>query len=198
MTLIVSADTGSKFLIDEGSYLARCCWVIDLGTQQSDFGPKRKLLLAWELPEVLRTFDDTIGPEPATVTKFYTASLSEKANLRKDLELWRGRAFSAEELAGFDLRKLLGVPCLLTITHRANAAGEKRATVAGLGKLPRGVEVPAASQPTRLYDLDEPNHSVFSELPQWLRDVIAESSEYQAMICGGNRQDQQPDVEIPF
>ncbi len=89
MSLIVTkADTGSPHsIIDEGTHIARCVWVVDLGTQQTDFGPKRKVLIGWELPAITRTFDGQ--QEPAIVTKFYTACLSEKSNLRRDLELWR-------------------------------------------------------------------------------------------------------------
>jgi hypothetical protein len=117
MSLIVSrTDTAATHtLIDEGTHFARCVWVVDLGTQATDFGPKRKVLIGWELPQITRTYDGQA--EPAIVSKFFTACLSEKSNLRRDLELWRGRAFAPAELAGFDLRKLLGVTCLLTICH---------------------------------------------------------------------------------
>lgn len=187
MSLIVSSvDSGNRFLIDEGSHLARCCWVIDIGTQDTDFGPKRKLVIGWELPEIQRTFDDNVGPEPAAVTKFYSSSLSEKSNLRKDLELWRGRAFTADELAGgFDLRKLLNAACLLTITHKANSSGERRAVVAGIGKLPAAVSVPDLTCRALIYDLDEPDYSVFSVLPKWIQHCIAESDEYRALAGPG-------------
>ena len=60
------------------------------------------------------------------LTKKYTLSLGEQANLRKDLESWRGKPFSAEELAGgFDLEHLYGINCLLGIQHEQNADGTK-------------------------------------------------------------------------
>ncbi|GEM_PF-4521665 len=37
--------------------------------------------------------------------------------LRRDLENWRGRPFTREELRGFDLFKVLGTACQLMVTH---------------------------------------------------------------------------------
>lgn len=180
MTLIVSADTaGTHSIIDEGTHIARCVWVIDLGTQETDFGPKKKVLIGWELPAITRTYEGQA--EPAIVSKFYTACLSEKSNLRRDLELWRGRVFAPAELEGFNLAKLLGVPCLLTITHRANAAGERKAVVAGIAKIVAGMEVPSQLHPSKLYDLDDPDHSAFASFPSWLQDQIRKSAQWKAL-----------------
>jgi hypothetical protein len=54
---------------------------------------------------------------PFIVQKRYTASLNEKATLRKELESWRGRPFTQEELDAFDLDKLIGANCQLNIQH---------------------------------------------------------------------------------
>jgi hypothetical protein len=55
--------------------------------------------------------------KPFTVSKFYTASLGEKANLRADLKNWRGRDFTDEELAGFEAKNILGKPCMLSVVE---------------------------------------------------------------------------------
>ncbi len=52
-----------------------------------------------------------------TIQKRYTASLHEKSTLAKDLKTWRGRAFTPDELKGFDIEKVLGAPCQLVIVH---------------------------------------------------------------------------------
>ena len=41
-----------------------------------------------------------------TISATYTLSLGERSNLRKMLESWRSRAFTPEELQGFDLEKV--------------------------------------------------------------------------------------------
>src|SRR3990167_3685661 len=60
---------------------------------------QHQVVLAFEVAE---TADE--GPfagNRMTISKFYTLSLSEKANLRKDLEGWRGKSFTESELEGF-------------------------------------------------------------------------------------------------
>jgi hypothetical protein len=51
------------------------------------------------------------------VSKFYTLSLSDKANLRKDLESWRGKQFTDAELEGFELKNLVGANCYLNLVE---------------------------------------------------------------------------------
>ena len=105
---------------------ARCCRLIDLGSQESEFqGEKklqRKILISWELSE-LRT-----DGSPFQISRRFGLSLHEKTALRAFLQAWRGRPFSDAELAGFDLRKLLNAPCLLNVVHtnRRQAIREHR------------------------------------------------------------------------
>ena len=96
--------------------------MIELGHIDTEFnGEKKKahkVMLTWELPEELAVFNEDKGPEPYSVSKTYTLSMHEKSTLRKDLESWRGKGFTELEAAKFDITKLLGVPCLLTITRQ--------------------------------------------------------------------------------
>src|SRR6185369_175718 len=62
-----------------------------------------------------------------------------KAKLRKDLEAWRGRIFTFDELAGFDLESVIDVPCLLSVVHRQGSKGGKFANVGAVMKLPKGM-----------------------------------------------------------
>ena len=96
---------------------------------------------------------------------FYTASLSEKANLRRDLEGWRGRAFTPEELKGFDVFNVLGVPCQVTVTH--NDKGKAR--VVSVSGWPKGVEKPKAENPLVKFSDDEGN---MDDLPEWLKEMV--------------------------
>lgn len=86
-----------------GTHLARCIKVIDIGTQKGEFQGKvtmkRQVIIGWELPNETMTEGEHAG-KPFGVSKFYTASLNEKANLRADLANWRGRDFTPQELGG--------------------------------------------------------------------------------------------------
>jgi len=95
----------------EGVHNGVCVDVVDMGMVTDNFGTKHKCRLAWELDEKM-----TDG-RPFLCSKTYTVSLNEKSSLYKDLKAWRGVAFTKEELAGFDLEKVIGAPCQIVIQH---------------------------------------------------------------------------------
>ena len=112
MSLIVSESSGKDFApINEGTFVAVCYGVIDLGKQYNEkFGKSTdKVLIMWELPEEMEEGQEL----PRTFSQRYTASLNAKSKLRKDLVAWRGREFTDAELAEFNLANILGVPCQL-------------------------------------------------------------------------------------
>lgn len=172
MGLTARSSGGGDFTpAPAGSHAARCCWVIDLGVQKGgNYGAKHKALLGWELPEELMTEGDRAG-EPFFISCFYTVSLSEKANLRHDLESWRGRSFTEKELEGFNLRNVLGAPCLLTVSH-ITKDGQTKARVAGVSPLPKSMHCPDRINPLRCFDLDAPDWDVYRSLPEWVQKMI--------------------------
>lgn len=102
----------SKFVpCPDGCHEAVCVDIVDLGIVSSRFGDKHKLKFVWEVDQKMK------DGRPFTVQQRYTWSLGKKSNLRKDLLAWRGRDFTAEELKGYDLERLLGTPCRLVVVH---------------------------------------------------------------------------------
>lgn len=129
------------------------------------------------------------------IGRFYTASLAEKAVLRRDLENWRGRPFSREELAGFDLFRILGTACQLIVTHTAQGA-ETYANVTGVMGFPRDMPKPKSEYRLVKYSPEEP--AQFDELPRWLREKVASSltasgAQDRAAVADDEAQD-----ELPF
>ena len=78
-----------------------------------------------------------------------TRSVGERATLRKLLEQWRGQAFTAKELASFNLKNLLGKACLLTLVHKTSQAGRNYCAIQGMAKLPKGMKAPAKTENTK-------------------------------------------------
>ncbi len=188
-----------------GSHIARCIKMIDIGTQKSEFqgraNIKRQIILAWELP--LELMSPEHGGKPFVVSKFYTASLNEKANLRKDLANWRGRDFSDQELLGFDSKNLLDKGCMLSIIHN----DKNRARVAGVMAMPKGTVLPPATHPLVYFSLepDEFDVAVFDSLPDGFKRMIDVSPEYQQRVRPGyvaGQPDRSPiadfEDDIPF
>lgn len=173
-----SGGGGDFSPMPSGNHVAVCNMVVDLGKQRTVsqmYGEKVKhqVWIRWETPDESITWTDRDGNEqtgPRVIGKTYTVSLHENANLRADLESWRGRPFTAEELEGFDLSKLLGVPCMVNVTQ-VQKNGKTYANVAAVTPLPKALrENPPKSQIGLLLYDDE--HNTYDELPEWLQKKI--------------------------
>jgi len=178
-----ASDSGSGTFeqAPEGTHMARCYKLIDLGTQLREFQGEakksRQIIIGWELPGELMTTGEYEG-QPFTASKFYTLSLHEKATLRAHLKNWRGKDFTAEELAGFDVKNLLGKACMVSIV--TNDKG--RAQVGGVMALPKGMTVPDAVNPPVYFSLDpdEFDQAVFDSFSDKMQALITPSDEYKA------------------
>jgi len=121
---IIASGGGNDFeTTPAGAHQAVCVDVVDLGMRDTQWGEKHKVQLRWIIDK-----EDSNGV-PFMVLSSYTLSLNEKAQLRKDLEAWRGVAFTDKELDGFDLECLIGVNCQLNVVHKAGDGGKVWANV---------------------------------------------------------------------
>lgn len=185
--MYLPVPSGGDFeLAPAGTHLAVCYRIIDLGTQKSTYLGKEKdahkIMLSWELPE-----ESMKDGRPFTISQRYTWSMNEKANLRKHLEAWRGLKFTDKDFgtAGFNIQKVLGVGCLLTVAH--SEEGEKQfANITGVSKLMKGMATPKPTNELAYLwlspDLWEP--STFHKLGHSLQATIMKSPEY-AKVTGG-------------
>ena len=177
--------------IEAGVQHAVCIGVIDLGTQpQSNpmYKPHRKVLLTWELPNQKITVKSKDGlaemEMPRVISDDYTMSLGTKANLRKMLDVWRGRPFTPDELASFDLSKLIGVNGLISIVHNKSKDGTKTyANVSSVSPLMKGMPKLTPENKTLVWDLPPSGPITFPpEMPEWIQNKIKNSEEYAASI----------------
>jgi len=135
---LIATDDGKSFKpCPEGIHPAVCVDVVDLGEMENVFKPgtkQHKCRIVWQVDEV-----DPENNKRFVVARMYTISLNEKASLRKDLQSWRGRAFTQEELKGFDLEKLIGVSCQVSVVH-AVKDGKTYGNVDSVVALGKGME----------------------------------------------------------
>ena len=201
MPLQVS-DTSSSFeLPPPGVHPARCFRLVDLGTQcstwQGQTKRQAKISLGWELLGDERMADG----RPFIITRRLTASLGEKATLRSLLQSWRGRAFTPEELKGFNLSSIVGCYALLNVVHESRE-GNTFANLASLMPLPKSMEKPAAVNPNLIFDLAEPDPNAWEQLSPRVQELILESPEGNAWMNGAPVADdgipEFPDADIPF
>ena len=173
-------STAEFEIVPAGNHVAICNAVVDLGLQPGSGiypDPKHQVYLRWELPtERIKYQRDGKEIEgPMSIGRTFTASMSEKANLRKLIESWFGKKFPNDESAAdFDCSKLLGRMCLLNVTHTEK--GQKTyANVANATPIPKGMTSEYAQHnASLLFSLDAPEQHVYDALPEWLRKKIDE------------------------
>lgn len=176
LTLPVGGSGGGDFKrAPAGSHIAVCNLVADCGLQpgsQAFPSPKRKIYIRFEIPaERIEYEKDGKQVEgPLTIGSFYTASMNEKATLRKHLEGWRGKSFTDAEAAAFDVSALLGKAAMLSVVE-AEHGGKTYSNIAGIGKLPKGMEAPQAENPLLYFD-ESCSQQDLEALPKWLREKI--------------------------
>jgi len=184
-----SGDGGSFTPVPEGTHLARCYRIIDMGTQKTEFEGKVKLL-----PKVMIQFevhgeDNFGGPivtgkgEPMSISKNYTLSLADKATLRKDLQTWRGKEFTADELRGFELKNILGAWAMISVVRKAGNNGKEYTNIAGVMSVPSAIKkagLPQSHNDLALFSIDEPNMALFETFGNSIRAKIEGSPEWQA------------------
>ena len=173
-------------LIPAGNYIARCYQMIEIGTVKEIILGKEKIIpkvrIGWELPTELKVFKEENGEQPCVISKEYTLSMAEKANLRIALKSWRGKDFTEDEAKSFDITKLLGVPCMINIIHKPSKDGLKiYEEISGITPLPKGIECPKQVNKTLVLSYDNFDVETFNNLPDFIRNKMISSLEYAAM-----------------
>lgn len=188
MAIIAKKPEGTDFVkVEPGTYVARCYSMIEVGTVDTEFqGEKKKrheVMLTWELPTELAVFNMEKGMEPFAVSKTYTLSMHEKAVLRKDLESWRGLGFTEDEARSFDITKLLGVPCILSVIHKpwVSDATKTSVVITSISKLMKGQVCPDQVNPTRILSYDNFDWNIFEGLSDYMKDKIRLSDEFKRL-----------------
>lgn len=184
---IIAKKNGEGFdPVNEGVYVSICYSIIDLGMQYSEMyaNSSRKILVTFEIPEETITIE---GKEMSrAISKEYTLSLSEKSNLRKDLQAWRGKAFTEAELEGFDLKNLLGKGCQIQVIHK-DSGNKTYANIASIMGLPKGMKVGETVNEHIYFDLEASESlSLLGKIPQWIQDKIMKSETYRDLMAGVN------------
>ena len=194
---LIAKETGTEFEIcPVGTHLARCVQVIDLGTIHSKYYDKwsHKVVIGWEIPGQLNE-----DGKPFLVWKRYTLSLHTNSGLRKDLESWRSRAFTPEELGGFDLKNILTVCCMINIGHNDGFAN-----VTGVMAVPGGMEAPAQLHQSVFFNLAEFDKTLFDTFSEKMQKTIMsskemrESADHQEQMAVATDELAGDESEVPF
>jgi hypothetical protein len=180
---ITASDSGGKDFkkVPPGCHFAICNMVVDLGIQKTTFKNQAKsqhqVYIRWEVPDERVTYDKdgkTIEG-PCSIGATYTLSLSEKANLRKALENWRGQAFTEDELKGFDITSIAGKCCQIMVQHKSSG-GKTYANITGVMGISREQKERARAAKSEvgvlIFELDDPDQEIYERLPNWIKEKL--------------------------
>lgn len=111
---------------------------IDLGDRVEEFTGKPKKLVH-KCALVFRTGEKNEDTgDYIDISREFTVSMGDLANLRKFLEQWRGRPYTPEQIgAGVPLHKMAGNYGLLTIAHKTSGNGRTYANITACVGVPK-------------------------------------------------------------
>lgn len=193
---IFAENNGGDFeQIEPGSYVARCYRMIDLGTQRAkafgtdDIQLRHEVLIYFEIledenNESIRMRDG----RPFSVQKRYKLSMHPKATLRKDLDAWRGTPFTDEESKRFNVIKLLGTYCRVSLVPSKDGKYININTVSYTKRKPEGPNELLWWSPLD----EEADMTVFDTFPDWLKEKINSCEE---LLAPEERLQKQPKQE---
>jgi hypothetical protein len=145
-----------------------------------------KIMLGWEIHG---TNDDGTplkmrDGRPFAIFKNYTLSWSEKATLRGDLQSWRGKPFTQEEMRRFDLKTVLNAWCMLNVIERAGQDGKMYVNVSGVTPVPSMIKKNGLPEPinkNELFNLTDPDMVMFETFSENLKKKIQSSPEWEKL-----------------
>jgi nitrate reductase NapAB chaperone NapD len=190
MSLVAKSEGSSNFIpVPTGMHLARCYRIIDLGTQKSEYMGNvkqlHKMMLQFEVhgEDAEGNPTVTVKGDPMTVSKNFTVTLAEKSTLRKDLQSWRGRDFTPEELRGFELKNVLGQWAMITVVETENN-GNTYTNISNINPVPAVMKkngLPEGKNELKIFSIDEPDMELFESFSDNLKNKIRQSPEWDRL-----------------
>jgi hypothetical protein len=122
-----------------------------------DITPLKEVDTQYGMKEVFQiVFESEIendeGKRFCVWSRRFTPSLSDRANLRKELKKIMGRDFTALELKGFDIEALIGFGVNLIIQHEIGSNGNTYAVISFIAPDKSGSPLKASGAYTRVKD----------------------------------------------
>ena len=190
MSLTARDSGGGSFTpVSPGMHLARCYRIVDMGTQKSEFQGQVKHLQKVMLQFEVHGEDDDGKPlvtakgEPMSISKNFTLSLAEKATMRKDLQAWRGRDFTPEELRGFELKNVLGAWAMITASKAVGNNGKEYTNIVSINPVPMAIKkagLPEGFNKLAMFVISNPDMELFETFGNGLKEKITSSPEWRA------------------
>lgn len=187
-------------VIEVGTVPARLVRVIDLGMQNRDAyegqekPPAHMVDFTYELLDVFMVDKD--GNEDENKPRWISESFPihhPSADLAKSTK--RAKALDPNNDFGYDLTRMVGAPCMITIGHK-QSKGKTYANIIGVSPMRAkdAEKAPGLKNDPVVFTLDEPDMEVFNKFPDWLKEKIQNNLEFNgsklwAMLNGHKNDD---------
>ena len=184
-----SGGDGNFTPVPPGMHLARCYRIVDLGTQKSEFQGQTKYLQKVMLQFEVHGEDEkgkalvTSKGDPLSISKNYTLSLAEKATLRKDLQTWRGVAFTPDQLRGFELKNVLGHWAMLSVAKDVGNNGKEYTNIMSVNPVLQTIKkngLPEGINKLAMFTIMNPDMDLFETFSNNLKEKIKASPEWES------------------
>jgi len=204
MAKIIIENNKKEFQsVETGVYDAVCFKQVDLGTHETYYKgikvSKRKVRVSWEL--LTKLMEDN---RPFVISKTYTMCIWGESALKKDLQNWRGKAFTDEEANRFDLSKVLGVSCKLMVSNEIGDSNKKYTRITSISPNQK-FTVEKTHNEILSFSLDNFEKEVFDKLSEYEKKLIMLSPEYKALnlidtkaVAETTAEENLEEEEIPF
>ena len=162
--------------VEPGVYMAVCVGVVDLGEQYSEMykSYSNKVKFVWALPSETIEVDGKM--EERQLSREFSVATKKTSKLRTFLGSWNSKNYSDEEYMELDLFDQVGKACQLNVV--LNDTGEY-ANVDSIMPIPKGMPAPVSKTAFFTWDMDAWDDAVFEALPEWTREQIKKSTQYQ-------------------
>jgi hypothetical protein len=123
--------------------------------------------------------------EPMSISKNFTASLGENAILRQELENWRSRAFTADELKGFQLKNVLGVWAMLSVVKEQGNDGNEYTNISSINPVSSQIKkagLPEGHNELKIFDLENPDMALFETFGNKIKEKIQSTPEWNKKL----------------
>jgi len=187
-----NADKLEVELIPRGMQLCGLYGIADIGTQETNFGAKRQMMMFFEFPQHVRVFWKGEDPKPASIFVRESMNLSPRSNLRKRfIEPMLDRKLGDKE--GFDPTTLLGTFYVGTVTHSDDENWANMSSIAQLNET--NMKMFDLTTPAFIfkntsfhYHLNDGfEGDAFKNLSKYLREKIQGSEEGKAHKLSGGK-----------
>lgn len=170
--------------IDAGTYPARVVQIIDLGLQPQrafkgeDKVPANDIMITYEFVDTFMV--DEEGNDIEDKPRWFSEILPWfGTHVERAKSSLRYKALDPNDAYEGDLAQCINTPCNVTvvINKKADKTYVNIASVTGMRQRDAD-KCPELVNPSKVFDLSEPDMEVFEALPQWIQDKIKNNLEY--------------------